>query len=179
MMKRSGMGKRGAAAGMLMIILTSTTMAEPPHAMPNRKLTPGVVDPAATVAIVCTPNYTAGARNVTESMKNEVFVRYGIVDVGVHGLYEVDHLISLEIGGANDVKNLWPQAYCSLDKGGTVCFGAREKDHAENFLHREVCAGRMTLAQAQAAIVKDWFKVYLQWKKTQGAAAPQRTGNTK
>jgi hypothetical protein len=69
--------------------------------------------------------------------------------------YEEDHLISLELGGSpRDVRNLWPEPY-------TPRPGAKEKDVVEQYLHRQVCKGAMTLEQAQKAIVTDWFRVYL------------------
>jgi hypothetical protein len=38
--------------------------------------------------------------------------------------------------------------------------GAKSKDAVENQLHREVCAGTMTLQDAQHTIATDWFKYY-------------------
>ena len=69
--------------------------------------------------------------------------------------YEEDHFISLELGGSpTDPRNLWPEPY--LPKPG-----AKEKDIVENYLHRQVCSGTMTLEDAQKAIVADWYRVYL------------------
>ena len=39
--------------------------------------------------------------------------------------------------------------------------GAKEKDWVENYLHQQVCAGAMTLQDAQHAIVTDWYAVYV------------------
>jgi hypothetical protein len=51
----------------------------------------------------------------------------------VHGRRcEIDHLISRELGGADDVKNFWPQPY------GTHAWNAVLKDRVENRLHKEV-----------------------------------------
>ena len=70
--------------------------------------------------------------------------------------YEEDHLISLELGGnPNDPRNLWPEPYNPRP-------GARQKDTVENYLHNQVCAGTMTLIDAQNAIATDWYKVYLE-----------------
>lgn len=72
--------------------------------------------------------------------------------------YEEDHLISLELGGnPTDPNNLWPEPYdASIPNGG-----ARTKDLVENYLHAQVCAGTMTLAEAQKEIVGDWYEVYI------------------
>ena len=64
-----------------------------------------------------------------------------------HKQHEEDHLISLELGGApSDPKNLWPEPGASPNP----------KDKIENFLHTEICSGRITLLDAQSRIAKDW-----------------------
>jgi hypothetical protein len=70
---------------------------------------------------------------------------------------EVDHLISRELGGADQIGNLWPQPY------GTAPWNAVRKDGVENRLHLEVCAGRLTLQQAQEDIRTDWTAVYVRY----------------
>lgn len=67
---------------------------------------------------------------------------------------EVDHLISLELGGSNDQTNLWPQPY-----QGTP-LNAHVKDQLENFLHAQTCAGNIALDQAQQEIATDWIASY-------------------
>ena len=63
------------------------------------------------------------------------------------GEYQLDHLIPIEIGGAvTDRKNLWMQPIND----------ALVKDVQENRLHDAVCAGTMTLAEAQAEMLKTW-----------------------
>lgn len=119
---------------------------------PNPILTPGAVDPNATKDKVCTPGYTSTVRNVPDSIKRQVFERYHI---DPHSdKFEVDHLVSLELGGSNDVKNLWPQSYT------TQPFNAHVKDKIENELHRRICDGRITLQEAQQQIAIDWIGSY-------------------
>lgn len=93
-------------------------------------------------------------------MKNEVYAEYGVErDKGIcKGGCEIDHLVSLEIGGADAVKNLWPQP--SQPKPGF-----HEKDILENWLHAQVCSGKMDLAEAQATIRTDWYAEYLEMQK--------------
>ncbi len=76
-----------------------------------------------------------------------MFAEYGLTNVNRED-YEVDHLISLELGGSNDIKNLWPEPL--HDPAGN---GAVDKDAIENQLHDMVCSGETTLADAQHAIV--------------------------
>jgi hypothetical protein len=57
--------------------------------------------------------------DVTAAMKRKVFARYGLkgntdraCKRDAHGRRcEIDHSISRELGGADDVDNLWPQPY--------------------------------------------------------------------
>jgi hypothetical protein len=73
--------------------------------------------------------------------------------------YELDHLISLEIGGnPEDPKNLWmePWERRGPDHLAPAGRGAESKDLVENRLHREVCAGTLALADAQREIATDW-----------------------
>ncbi len=58
-------------------------------------------------------------------------------------------MIPLEVGGdSRDPRNLWPEP-----RGGEP--NAGEKDRLENYLHAQVCAGRMMLADAQRAMATD------------------------
>ncbi|MGZ6273929.1 MAG: hypothetical protein ACXWM8_06530, partial [Candidatus Limnocylindrales bacterium] len=82
-------------------------------------------------------------------MKVTQITEYGYTDKALAS-YEEDHLISLQLGGnPTDPRNLGPQPYTvSLPDGRSV--GARVKDTFETKLKKQVCAGTMTLAQAQA-----------------------------
>ena len=126
--------------------------------LPDHKVTPGKADPHVTQAniqqTICKPGYTATVRDVTEATKKAVYAEYGANEKsGV--CCEVDHLLSLELAGTNDIANLWPEPY--LPKPG-----ARDKDQIEDFLHRQVCSGKMTLREAQREISTDWTKVKTQ-----------------
>lgn len=119
---------------------------------PDPRLTPGQAFPTVTAHDVCQPGYAGHIRNVPNSVKNQVFQRYGIHNPRP-GAYEIDHFISLELGGTNDISNLWPQPY-------TGTWNAHHKDHLEDTLHSLVCQGRLTLRQAQQAITSDWIAAY-------------------
>lgn len=128
--------------------------------VPDPRLTPG--DVLTTDArVVCAPGYARTVRHVTEATKRAVMRAYGI-DPDHHAPLEVDHSISLELGGSNDPKNLAPQRYEPRP-------GAHEKDLLENFLHGEVCAGRMKLTDAQHQIATDWLSAWKAMPK-KGAA---------
>src|SRR5262249_7782401 len=121
-------------------------------AMPDRTCTPGATFPRATARQVCVRGYSSRVRNVPESVKRAVYARYGIA-THTRGQYEVDHLISLELGGSNSIRNLWPEA--ALPRPGF-----HEKDKVENYLHARVCDGEMTLRRAQHLVATNWLTVY-------------------
>ena len=137
-------------------------------ALPNHKLTPGVasadVTPANIHSTICVSGYTSGRRHddgrtvrppssYTTPLKREQIVEYGYMDTRLAD-YEEDHLIPLEIGGDGYAPgNLWPERYAGAN-------GARIKDRLENELRLLVCAGRLGLRAAQAAIAGDWYAAY-------------------
>jgi hypothetical protein len=144
------------STGVALAVLAVPAFAADPI-RPNHTLTPGVIlktgSPLAAVTTkkICVDGYSKTVRNVPASEKTLVFKAYKITDVPHR--YEVDHLISLELGGSNDQKNLWPQSYVSV-------WNAHVKDRLENTLHKMVCNGDLTLTAAQHAIRTDWIKTY-------------------
>jgi hypothetical protein len=133
----------------------------PGPVMPNPMLTPGVVR-ELSLEEICTTRWGLDRRFVTPAMRREVFTRYrlrGPNDPACrkdkHGRrYELDHLIPRQLGGADDVDNLFPQCYAGRPWNAVL------KDRVENRLHKEVCAGTITLEDAQRDIAKDWRALY-------------------
>lgn len=134
---------------LLGLILSAAGGAQ--EGLPNRTLTPGAAIAGVTAEQVCTVGYSRSVRNVPISEKREVFARYHVTYVP--NTFEVDHLISLELGGSNAVENLWPEPL----EGE---WGAKAKDRLENRLHWMVCSGMLTLKQAQDYISQDWISAY-------------------
>jgi hypothetical protein len=124
--------------------------AAPTGADPNPALTPGQALPGVTAAQVCRAGWASAHRDVPEAERHAVFAAYG-VPFAQRGGYELDHLISLELGGDNAEANLWPEPH---DRSGFP--GSQTKDGIENRLHDLVCAGRVELAAAQHAIATNW-----------------------
>jgi|GEM_PF-469970 len=122
--------------------------------LPNADVTPGDVFEVG-VENICVAGYSSRVRSVSASTKNAVYAEYGIV-THTTGQYEVDHLIPLELGGSNDIKNLWPEPAEPRP-------GFHEKDRLENKLHALVCAGTLDLGTAQHAIASDWYAAYVQY----------------
>ena len=119
---------------------------------PDPRCTPGTVFSGVTPQKICVTGYTRTVRNVPASEKAEVFAEYGITS-HAPGQYEVDHLISLELGGNNDISNLWPEAAAPVP-------GFHQKDVLENYLHDKVCSGALSLQTAQHEIATNWIGAY-------------------
>jgi hypothetical protein len=137
----------------LLFFLAPVVLAQQPAPiLPDPKLTP--VDAfAVTVQDLCVPGYTKKVRNVPAEMKREVYEEYGVTSHGP-GDYEVDHLIPLELGGSNSIKNLWPESH------RTSPWNAQVKDRLESKLHELVCSGQLDLKTAQQAIATNWIEAY-------------------
>lgn len=118
----------------------------------DKACTPGAVIATATKDQICKSGYSQSVRNVPDSEKNAVYAEYGIAS-HTAGQYEVDHLISLELGGSNDIANLWPELADPTP-------GFHQKDKVENYLHQQVCDGAISLKTAQQEISTDWLTVY-------------------
>jgi hypothetical protein len=120
--------------------------------LPDPACTPGAIDPAVTQAnirsTICRSGYTATVRPPEAQTEHAKFqVAYVAYHVNRSAKSELDHLVSLELGGANDIANLWPE----------VGKQPNPKDTVENALNSAVCSGRVTLAAAQQAIASDWM----------------------
>jgi hypothetical protein len=131
--------------------MTKSTGCKVNGALPDPACTPGAVMGISTTE-VCTTS-TKGRRAVTTEMKAQVYASYGL-QRQPEGTYEVDHFIPLELGGSNDLANLWPEAANPKP-------GFKEKDCVETYLHNQVCKlNTMSLADAQRAISTNWLDVY-------------------
>jgi hypothetical protein len=119
--------------------------------LPIQELTPGAVR-RVDVGELCGEKRSYPAR-ITASLQERVFRSYG-ADVRRVADYELDYLITPELGGTSDAQNLWPQAYARTPWNAFV------KDELERSLHRDVCEGRIELAAAQQQIAQDWIGAY-------------------
>lgn len=115
---------------------------------PDATCTPGSIFPDATSTQICVPGYAKSMRNVSTSTKRKVYTAYGIISRKT-GEYSIDHLISLQLGGSNDIANLWPLETETK----------KSKDRIENYLHKQVCTGKVTLKEAQVKIAGNWREV--------------------
>jgi hypothetical protein len=118
--------------------------------MPDTHCTPGSVDPAVTQdniqTTICKSGYTATVRPPAYQTNKLKSTLYGVYGIPSGTPSELDHLVPLELGGSNDVTNLWPEV-------GTI---PNSKDGVENTLRLAVCTKQITLQAAQSAIATNW-----------------------
>ena len=141
-------------------------LAAPP-ALPDPRLTPGdTLD--VTTADICVSGYAHRVRNVPAAVKRQAYAQYGIRSHGP-GEFEVDHLVPLELGGSNSLRNLWPES-------GDGVWNFHVKDRLETKLHDMACAGEIDLQTAQREIASNWIETYKRVFKTSAPLASRRAG---
>ena len=130
---------------------------------PDRRCTPGGVVPGVTADTLRGQDWSTRCfRNCqsTEKQKHAAYAWYGLStpagNSGQNQVCELDHLVPLELGGADGMGNIWPQ--CGP---GDVVLRARffkQKDIVEDYLAARVRAGQMSLREAQQGIAADWVQ---------------------
>jgi len=141
---------------------SKTTACVSSDGLPDAGCTPGALNPDVTQdtigTTICVSGYTARVRpptSYTSPLERQLLVAYGLPGAPPAN-FELDHLISLELGGApRDPANLWPEPYAGDSN-------ARQKDVVENYLRGQVCTGALQLDEAQRLIATDWLSVYRQ-----------------
>jgi hypothetical protein len=136
--------------------LVSTYLEARP--VPNSNLTPGATRPVR-LADICSQRESDLDPTVSPSVQKIVFTEYGIADAPSKD-YQVDYLINPQLGGTDDIRNLWPQPY------GTTVWNARAKDALEGRLYQMVCEKQIDLASAQHDIATDWISAYKKYFHT-------------
>jgi hypothetical protein len=119
-------------------------------ALPIRDVTPGAVS-SATAVDLCASRPT-GRAVVPDTVRTQILREYGLLGVR-DDEYELDYLITPELGGIADRRNLWPERY----EGE---WNARVKDQLEWKLPQLVCEGHLDLATAQRDIAGNWIAAY-------------------
>lgn len=128
---------------------------------------PGAANPSVIQAnikqTICVDDWTAKIRpptSYTTPMKKKLMAQAGI-PWSQSKSYELDHHIPLEAAGdPASPQNLALQSYISKP------WNAHVKDKLENFAHRQICAGKMTLSQGQALFIGvDWRIGYCRYFK--------------
>lgn len=125
--------------------------------LPDATCTPGSVNPQVTQATIsktiCVRGWTALVRppeSNTAPVKVTAMKAYGM-PAKASATTELDHLVPLELGGSDDVSNLWPEP-SDLPNAGF----RNSKDTVESKLNKAVCQGKVKLDDARQAIATDW-----------------------
>jgi len=127
---------------------------------PDPHCTPGAANPRVSQGnlqqTVCVAGWSSRERKryapqaYTESLKKQSIAAYGYADTNPRN-YEEDHLWAIEDGGdPQSALNLWAQPALVNDK-----------DQFENFVHRQLCSGHMTLAEAGHELTTDWHRYWV------------------
>ena len=129
--------------------------------IPDPNCTPGAINPTVTVAELRDPAFrTACIRQqvTTEQEKAQTYRRYSIPhpanNSGGSQSCELDHLVPLELGGADTLDNIWPM--CGPPGVPLAERYFKQKDVVENYLAWRVRRGELDLAQAQRGIATNW-----------------------
>jgi hypothetical protein len=127
---------------------------------PDLRLTPGATVPV-TESEVCGTAAAKVVPVVPVALKQKVFEEYGVTPARPDA-YEVDYLITPELGGATDIRNLWPEPYQD------TVWNAHVKDQLEDRLQAMVCRGDLDLATAQRDLSTDWIAAYRKYFHADG-----------
>lgn len=129
--------------------------------LPDPSCTPGAVNPTVTTQVLQDPSFrTMCVRGLatSEAQKHQTYSWYGITpptqNTGRTQTCELDHLVSLELGGADTLDNIWPQ--CGPEGKPLSEEFFKRKDGVENYLAKQVREGKMALDDAQRGIATDW-----------------------
>jgi anti-sigma factor RsiW len=168
LIRRRELGAVGLALALVALTLLSLSVLPRPDpkvslqrnpAVPDSRLTPGMTQPLSR-AELCSLGDQDSAPAVPRAVALKVFAAYGVSDPPPRA-YELDYLIAPELGGTNDIRNLWPQPYRTLP------WDAHAKDALEDHLYLLVCQGRLDLATAQQDIARDWIAAYRKYFRTE------------
>jgi len=129
--------------------------------VPDPSCTPGAINPTLRLEVLKDPRFTTRCLRdaaTPEAEKATTYSWYHLARPANNGgedqVCELDHLISLELGGADTLDNIWPQ--CGPSGVALPQRNFKQKDTVENFLAMQVREGRMDLSTAQKAIATDW-----------------------
>jgi hypothetical protein len=149
-----------AALSLFLVRATISRQSSPAvvFSIPDSRLTPGAAILATRQAVCSLANTKNKA--VPIALQKRVFAEYGIAGAEPQA-YEVDYLVTPALGGADDIRNLWPHSYSS------TVWNALVKDALEDRLRDMVCNGSLDLTEAQKEIAENWIAAYKKYFHTE------------
>jgi hypothetical protein len=140
----------------VLLPLASPAWAQEAVSYRDPSLTPGAIR-STDAAEICAAG-TNQFRHWDRERSDLIFARYHIAREN-RMAYTLDHLIPLEIGGADVVENLWPEPRRSL--AGE--WDDTRKDQLERRLAVLVCSGQLDVREAQHMIADDWTAAFVKF----------------
>jgi hypothetical protein len=117
---------------------------------PDRRCSPGAYYSRATKAVLCSPGFHPSTlQHVTAAATRTVNAEYGLTGSSRAAL-KIDHIVPLELGGSNNVANLYPQRPSAN----------RLKKTLDSALRGRVCQGLISLAAARQQVAANWELLY-------------------
>ena len=114
---------------------------------------------------LCSGQYSDDTRAVPAALRQAVLREYGLASQQTPD-YELDYLISPQLGGTQDISNLWPEPSAS------TAWNMQAKDALENRLRQMVCRGNISLTTAQQDLATDWISAYKKYFHTAQPVQP-------
>ena len=119
---------------------------------PSPACAPGATDaqaaahPQQTICLRRHASSVIPSERDAERIKLALLDRYQATEPSAS--YVLDQLVAIEDAGSpTDRRNMWPQPIAQ----------AKQKDAIEDYLHREICAGKVTVQQAARVLEGDWL----------------------
>lgn len=137
---------------------TEIVSAQHAGELPNPSLTPGMTRKIA-ISDICSMDHDEVVRPVPAALGQKILDEYGIPHAPIEN-YEIDYLITPGLGGADDIRNLWPEPKYNAE------WNSFAKDQLEDRLHQLVCSRKLRLSTAQTEVAKDWISAYKKYFDT-------------
>lgn len=129
--------------------------------IPDPRCTPGAINPTVTLDILRSPDFRPSClrdKATSARVKTASYERYRLpnpaTDTGADRACKLDHLVSLELGGADTLDNIWPQ--CAPTDARQRARISHRKRAVDTYLIAQVKAGTIPLEEAQRGIARDW-----------------------
>lgn len=123
----------------------------PPKQYPLWLCVPGVVTSGVNESnyrtTACDPRYARHMRPPAAEIREAIRRVRGEFRLGPTAHWRLDWLVPVSLGGANDLRNLWP---VPTPETATL------KKKVDGDVLRAVCAGTVSLTAAQSAMAGDW-----------------------
>jgi len=95
---------------------------------------------------------------MTEALKYKMLAAYGVPGSKI-GEYELDHVVSVSLGGSSSTYNLWPEPNVDAGRYARSEYVANDKDEIEHRAWEAVCDYQDKLGRTQRTMATNWTKL--------------------